>query len=343
MSSAHQMYRTKRLGVLMPNRLGDSILSVPFCLTLQALLADQGASVTYLVKSAFYPVYSYTDELRVIPSSLWKKAKSWFQPFSTLLHCANSSDYWGYRAQQHWGQPVPSKPYHHYDQALSFLEVDGAVEHLSPSLRQALEADFALGLAPARYFGLLLSLGFSEQVILETADQLRQSTAFPRITLPTKPDSPSEKGYITLGLEAGYQSARSESRRWSVEQYFEFAKQIYEQYGWPSYVVGLNSEPSLPDCPYLVDKRSSTQGLGDVMTILQGAKAHVGNDSGLLHLANLLDVPTVGLYLTTDPGVYGPLERSIHHSVVKPSTIKELMQAFQQLRPCLPFKQVISA
>ncbi len=47
--------------------------------------------------------------------------------------------------------------------------------------------------------------------------------------------------------------------------------------------------------------------LSDVLAILSGAAAFVGNDTGVTHLAAGLGVPTLALFGPTDPAVYAPI------------------------------------
>jgi len=46
--------------------------------------------------------------------------------------------------------------------------------------------------------------------------------------------------------------------------------------------------------------------LGDLARYIAGARAYIGNDSGITHLAAALDIPTVAIFATTDPAVWGP-------------------------------------
>lgn len=45
--------------------------------------------------------------------------------------------------------------------------------------------------------------------------------------------------------------------------------------------------------------------LAELASLLGGAVAVVGTDTGLTHLAGALGVPTVGLYVVTDPAATG--------------------------------------
>jgi hypothetical protein len=52
-------------------------------------------------------------------------------------------------------------------------------------------------------------------------------------------------------------------------------------------------------------------GLLELARFLSGARAYVGNDSGITHLAAALGVPTVALFGPTDPAVWGPRGREV--------------------------------
>lgn len=46
--------------------------------------------------------------------------------------------------------------------------------------------------------------------------------------------------------------------------------------------------------------------LMDLARFLAGARAYIGNDSGITHLAAALGIPTIALFGPTDPAVWGP-------------------------------------
>ena len=49
----------------------------------------------------------------------------------------------------------------------------------------------------------------------------------------------------------------------------------------------------------------------DLARFLAGARAYVGNDSGITHLAAAVGTPTVALFGPTDPAVWGPRGRAV--------------------------------
>ena len=51
--------------------------------------------------------------------------------------------------------------------------------------------------------------------------------------------------------------------------------------------------------------------LFDLARFLAGARAYIGNDSGITHLAAAVGVPTIALFGPTDPAIWGPRGRTV--------------------------------
>lgn len=74
--------------------------------------------------------------------------------------------------------------------------------------------------------------------------------------------------------------------------------------------------------------------IGELAGLLAGAKAVVGADTGLTHLAGALGVPTVGVYCGTDPGatgLYGCARAASLGGVGRPPQPAEVMGALATL------------
>lgn len=85
--------------------------------------------------------------------------------------------------------------------------------------------------------------------------------------------------------------ASNEEKRWPGGSKFEVP-------GWK--MVRLRGpEEQLDGALYIPD-------LFDLACFLAGARAYVGNDSGITHLAAAAGIPTVALFGPTDPAVWGP-------------------------------------
>ena len=74
--------------------------------------------------------------------------------------------------------------------------------------------------------------------------------------------------------------------------------------------------------------------ISEAASLIAGAHACVGVDTGLTHLAGALKVPTVGIYVSTDPaatGLYG-CARSVNlGGIGKPPSVEQVRAALDQL------------
>jgi hypothetical protein len=86
--------------------------------------------------------------------------------------------------------------------------------------------------------------------------------------------------------------ASNEAKRWPFGRSFRLPDHL-------NLVRLRGPEESLPDALYIPD-------LFDLARFLAGARAYIGNDSGITHLAAAVGVPTVALFGPTDPAVWGP-------------------------------------
>ncbi len=76
--------------------------------------------------------------------------------------------------------------------------------------------------------------------------------------------------------------------------------------------------------------------IADAASLLAGAHACIGVDTGLTHLAGALKVPTVGIYVSTDPaatGLYGCARALNLGGIGKPPSVEQVRVALDQLLP----------
>ncbi len=101
-------------------------------------------------------------------------------------------------------------------------------------------------------------------------------------------------------------------KQWSEEKFAETARHLAARHGFRIVLMGGGDEAELCD---KVRMAIRLEGAGIVMAganlrlaaaVLKKARIFIGNDGGLLHLADLLRVPLVGIYGPVSEKVYGP-------------------------------------
>lgn len=130
-------------------------------------------------------------------------------------------------------------------------------------------------------------------------------------------------------------SARS--KLWPDERWIDFAQRL-EKNGVRTVLLWGNTEEreraeqiALPVPGAVVPPALS---LTDAAFVLAGARACVGLDTGLTHLAGALQVPTVGIYSATDPaatGLYGCARAVNLGGVGAPPSTEQVYAALVQL------------
>jgi heptosyltransferase-1 len=123
---------------------------------------------------------------------------------------------------------------------------------------------------------------------------------------------------------------------WPEEHWVELATRLGERgvrsvLPWGSTAERLRAEDIARPVPGVVVAPGLE--LADVATVLAGARAAVGVDTGLTHLAAALKVPTVGIYSATDPaatGLYGCARALNLGGIGKPPSIRDVLAALEQ-------------
>jgi heptosyltransferase-2 len=107
-----------------------------------------------------------------------------------------------------------------------------------------------------------------------------------------------------VGLHPGSDHEGVPYKSWAASRFVELGKQLVERWGVRIAVFGGPDERSL--------KQVVSDGIGSAASVVEGpitlaaamieqAKLFVTNDSGLMHLATALGVPTIALFGPTDP------------------------------------------
>jgi heptosyltransferase II len=101
------------------------------------------------------------------------------------------------------------------------------------------------------------------------------------------------------------------SKQWPLEKYAELADKLTEATGARVVVFGLKDERNRAEQiaqraerPLIVNSGEST--IRQTALIISMCSLFVSNDSGLMHVASLQDVPTVAIFGSTNPAYHGP-------------------------------------
>ena len=101
-------------------------------------------------------------------------------------------------------------------------------------------------------------------------------------------------------------------KRWRPERYAKLADWLVAQKRAEIIFVGVDAEmPIIAEIQALMREKSSNiagkTSITQLASILQLCQLFIGNDSGPMHLAAAVGIPTIGLYGPGDPGRFGPV------------------------------------
>jgi heptosyltransferase-2 len=137
---------------------------------------------------------------------------------------------------------------------------------------------------------------------------------------------------LLVGLSPG--AAYGPAKRWPVERFAAIGDRAIKDWGAKVVVVGNEKEKDLGETlisatsPGAVNFCGMT-GLGDALALIKRCRLFVSNDSGLMHVAAALNVPTVAIFGSTDPVATGPRGKNAR-------IVKKDMECSPCLRPECP-------
>jgi ADP-heptose:LPS heptosyltransferase len=112
-----------------------------------------------------------------------------------------------------------------------------------------------------------------------------------------------------IGVHPG---ARIATRRWGDERFTEVARRVLEE--TDAHVLWFSEPGTLSKAPQLKRCHAVRLSFRSFLAVLSNCRLLVCNDSGPMHLANLLDIPVVTVFGPQRPEWFGP--RGPHDRVV---------------------------
>ena len=125
-------------------------------------------------------------------------------------------------------------------------------------------------------------------------------------------DAGAAQGDALVALHPG--ALNMAAKRWFPDRWARVADRVQRELGLQVVLVGSSSEAHLVE---EVARAMETPAIGlagkttvpELVALLARCRLFLGGDSGPLHLASALGVPSVSVYGPTDPAVTGPLGR----------------------------------
>lgn len=142
------------------------------------------------------------------------------------------------------------------------------------------------------------------------------------------------------GLEPGayiciHAGASVASRCWGSDR-FAAVGEMCARMGWQVVLTGSASERALADT--IVQKMlvpstnlAGQTSLGVLAALLQSSRLLICNDTGVSHLADALQVPSVVIFSASDPKRWAPLDQQLHRSILPPASVGTVLHHVQDL------------
>jgi ADP-heptose:LPS heptosyltransferase len=319
--------KAERVAIILPNKLGDAILSLPLILCLRGLTAafgSPGSVIEVVTYSPVVEVFAAVGVPNVTEMNLAAKLRSWLIPPDRAFFLVATSKNFGFHARCTYGRHQRNKMFVRYDHDLACLGEDS----LPPELDEYLTADCRLSRYAVRQFGVVLELGYSPEQILSTFTFSRQILPVDRPRWASTQNI--EAPYLICCMEAaGGKGRRNERRRWSADHYLTLARRIREEYGYRIAFIGIAADPPVPVQDGFTDLRGRLN-LWQLFQLMAGAAGYFGNDTGPMHMANLVGIPSVGVYPAGEND-HAPLFGELNSAVMRPANADDVYPAVQRM------------
>jgi heptosyltransferase-3 len=298
-----------RILILRPGAIGDTLLTLPVLLALKAQYSH--THVTLVSNPAVLPLaqaWNVADEIADYGNAQWSNL------FSTAGICS----------------PVVRGLLQQTDMAVCWLgDPDGIVKHnlLAAGVQQVI-------VAPGRP---------PEGMHIHIVEYLAQTVGIKlnRERLPRLPALPitnvSNLSPFTIAIHPGSGGAR---KCWPVSHFASVIEELWHCDIPVLLLAGPADAERLATLLHQLPAPTHTHLLNivtdapllKVAELLQQCKGYLGNDSGITHLAALLNIPTLALFGPSNPEVWHPLGSSVrvlHKPLLEHIQVNEVMSTME--------------
>lgn len=313
-----------RIHIILPNRIGDSILALPSLLCLKQLLNKHKQDHVEITVFSHFPLSRYFQALNLFefrPFNIFSKLASWINKPDKVYFLSTTSKNIGYHAKTSYGLRLPNKIHVHYDVNLPYLGISQFDSESPGDLFSYLQSNYSLPIYSIRHFGICLEFGFTVEQIIDEFRFDNSSLLPGRKYFDHDPLFASK--YVVFCMEAAYNKSHAAYRRWNEGNFVVLAEKLYVDYGIESIFIGLQSHPQIIKKDYLKDMRGKLN-FDQILQLLDHSRGYIGNDTGPLHLANLLRKKSIGIYSSDGSIAYRPLFPEFNLAFINTQTPEEI-------------------
>lgn len=308
-----------RVTILSPERLADLWRIVPGVAEVVTFAGKSAVAAAAAVRQA-----GPFDAAVVLPSSLRAALEMRLAGVPRRVGYAGHRRRWllteivdepkpGARELSHGERPHQSRRYAHLAQAIGAGEIPAEGQSPEPAATVDQIPDLILPTA-----------GQIRDLVPPAVDPIRDLVPVERAApapdhgsgLQAEPDRgsglqlPARGAWLTIGLCPG--AEYGPAKRWLPERFAETARRVSEARACRWVLLGTAKDRAAGDpiAAELGDHCENLLGqttLAELITTLRGCDALLTNDTGAMHLAAWLGVPTVAVFGSTDPDLTSPL------------------------------------
>lgn len=323
--------KSQNIDIILPSRIGDSILSIPAIVALEQLSNKYGANlnIRVLSKAFLQPLFSTLGLFKSRSMGLAQKTRSVFFPADKAFFVETTNDNLGYRAKYNYGTVNEFKKLLKFQHSPEYLKFsfnpypqtwDTIRKTFPVNLENFLVNECGLAWYSACLFGICLELGFTAEQIINTykfTPDMVHKSAIPISKCPAEP-------YVVFCIEAGYGRKHLNERCWDISGYFKIAEQCAKDYGVKTVFIGKDSKTPLPVEDYIVDLRDKIT-IPELAGVMKSALLYIGNDTGPMHVANLMNTPSVAVYFRDEHMTgFNPVFPAINTKVFRPESTEPI-------------------
>ena len=231
-----------QIQIVLPPRIGDTILSLPALYTFAHLIKTQAPhfKVQLLSSKAMLPILTKLNIFPVSELNLNAKIKSWFQTPEYSIFFNNSENIIGLLSKHSLGERL-KRFYNNYTTDIQSLSINQVASLLPKELFNNLNG---LSLASKRYFGFLLHYFSSSEIVTS----YEASKDWPKLSIDSSTKVLPQK-YFTLCLEAANNKTKNKDRAWSKDLFLKVTSGIHQKYGLEVVLLGISTD-AVTNAPY---------------------------------------------------------------------------------------------